>query len=228
MNVRFRGRSIGSKPPPVRGRIGRQPERCQEYGALLSGRPTSQSVLLSSGLGGLAFVLTFLVLGMMAPGYDARRETISALEFTTLGLGQRVNFIASGLLFAAFGAALRRQLVRGRGSVAIPTFQVLSGVGVIGAGIFVHEPLHLVSDLIAFNSSLLVLFLSAWRFSGDMRWKGWAAYSTITGLLMMALLTGFGLANHFGGPAGAFEKLASLTRALWSALLVRRLYFGGG
>jgi hypothetical protein len=45
----------------------------------------------------------------------------------------------------------------------------------------------LVCDLIAFNSSLVVLFLFAWRFSGDSRWKGSTAYSILTALLMIGV-----------------------------------------
>src|SRR5712671_63084 len=162
----------------------------------------------------------------MAPRYDAMRDTISALEFTSLGFAQRINFFVFGLLLMVFALALRRELGAGRGGVLIPTFQFLSGVGVAGDAIFIHEPLHLVCDLIAFNSALLVLFLVAWRFSADSRWKGWTAHSILTALLMMAFLTAFGVANHIGGPAGAFEKLASLTRTSWSVLLITKLYSG--
>jgi hypothetical protein len=171
-------------------------------------------------------VLTFLLLGALAPGYDALRETISALEFTSLGFAQRINFFVFGLLLMIFAVALRRELGAGRGAVLIPTFQFLSGVGVVGDAIFIHEPLHLVCDLITFNSALLVLFLFAWRCSGDSRWHDWTAHSILTALLMMAFLTAFGVANHLGGPAGTFEKLASLTRTSWSVLLVTKLYSG--
>jgi hypothetical protein len=189
-------------------------------------RSKAQTALLAAGFGGVLFVLTFLVLGAMVPSYDALRETISALEFTALGFAQRINFLVFGLMLMAFALALRGELGAGRGGVLIPTFQCLSGVGVVGDAIFIREPLHLVCDLIAFNSSLLVLFLFAWRFSGDSRWKGWMAYSILTALLMMVFLTAFGIANHLGGPAGAFEKLAALTRTSWSALLVGTLYSG--
>ena len=189
-------------------------------------RSKLQTALLAAGFGGVLFVVTFLVLGAIAPGYDTLRETISSLEFTGLGVAQRINFFVFGLLLMAFALALRRELGSGRGAVLIPTFQFLSGIGVAGDAIFIHEPLHLVCDLIVFNSALMVLFLFAWRFSGDTRWKGWTAYSILTALLMMAFLTAFGLANHFGGPAGAFEKLASLTRTSWSVLLVGKLYSG--
>ena len=189
-------------------------------------RSKLQTALLAAGFGGVLFVVTFLVLGAIAPGYDTLRETISALEFTGLGVAQRLNFFVFGLLLMAFALALRRELGSGRGAVLIPTFQFLSGIGVAGDAIFIHEPLHLVCDLIVFNSALMVLFLFAWRFSGDTRWKGWTAYSILTALLMMAFLTAFGVANHLGGPAGAFEKLASLTRTSWSALMVGKLYSG--
>jgi Protein of unknown function (DUF998) len=189
-------------------------------------RSKTQTALLAAGFGGVLFVLTFLALGAMAPGYDALRETISALEFTTEGFAQRINFLGFGLMLMAFAFALRRELVTGRGAVLIPTFQCLSGIGVAGDAIFIHEPQHLVCDLIAFNSALLVLFLFAWRFSGDNQWKGWTTYSILTALLMMAFLTAFGVAHHLGGPAGAFEKLASLTRTSWSVLLAEKLYSG--
>lgn len=189
-------------------------------------RSKGQNALLAAGFGGVLFVLTFLTLGTMAPGYDPWRNTISALEFTSLGFAQRINFLVFGGMLMVFAFALRRELVGGRGALLIPVFQCLSGLGVAGAGVFVYEPLHLVCDLIAFNSALLVLFLFAWRFSGDACWKGWTAYSILTALLMMAFLTAFGVASHSGGLAGLFEKLASLTRTVWSALLVGRLYSG--
>ena len=189
-------------------------------------RSKAQTVLLAAGFGGVLFALTFLVLGAMAPGYDSLRETISALEFTTIGFAQRINFLVFGLMLMAFALALRRELGAGRGALLIATFQCLAGVGVAGDAIFIHDPLHFLCDLIAFNSALVVLFLFAWRFSGDSRWKGWTAYSILTALLMMAFLTAFGVANHLGGPAGAFEKLASFTRTPWSVLLVVRLYSG--
>jgi hypothetical protein len=189
-------------------------------------RSKAQTALLAAGFGGVLFAMTFLVLGAMAPSYDALRDTISALEFTSLGSAQRINFFVFGLMLMAFAFALRRELGGGRGAVLIPTFQCLAGVGVAGDAIFIHDPLHFVCDLIAFNSALVVLFLFAWRFSGDSRWKGWTAYSVLTALLMMAFLTAFGVANHLGGPAGALEKLASVTRTPWSVLLVVKLYSG--
>jgi len=190
-------------------------------------RPRTQTLLLTCGFAGLLFVCTFLILGIVAHPYDPMKETISALEFTSLGLVQRINFAVFGLLLIAFAFALRTELHDGRGSRLIPLLQLLSGIALIGDGLFIHEPLHLVCDLITFNATLLMLFLFAWRFWPDPRWKPWAYYSIFTALLMMCFLTAFGLTNHpGGGPAGAMEKLATVTRTLWSVLLTLKLLRG--
>ncbi|MGD0830021.1 MAG: DUF998 domain-containing protein [Terracidiphilus sp.] len=189
-------------------------------------RSKTQIALLATGFGGLLFVLTYLILGALAPDYDAQRDTISALEFTTVSAAQRINFLVFGALLCTFAVGLRSELMAGKGAAFIPIVQLMSGAGVIGDAIFIHEPMHLICDLIAFNSALLVLLLFAWRFYGDRKWKGWTTFSLMTALLMMGFLTAFGAEVHSGGPAGTFEKLASLMRTTWSALLVWQLYAG--
>jgi hypothetical protein len=189
-------------------------------------RPLAQTLLLVSGFGGLLFLAAFLVLGSVAHPYDPMRQTISDLEFTSLGFAQRINFSMFGLLLIVFAFALRKELYPGRGARLIPLFQFLSGIAVIGDGLFIHNPLHLVFDLITFNSALLVPFLFAWRCWPHADWKPWAFYSIATSLLMMLLLTAFGLANHHSGPAGLMEKLATVPRTLWSVLLTLKLLRG--
>jgi hypothetical protein len=194
----------------------------QPYGS----RPLPQVVFLFSGFAGLLFISTFLLLGSIATPYNPVRDTISALEFTSLGLAQRLNFALFGLLLIAFAFALRIELRHSRGARLIPLFQFLSGLAVIGDGLFIHEPLHMVCDLVAFNSALLVPLLFAWRSWPNLRWRAWAYYSIAAALLMMSFLTAFGLANHSGGPAGVMEKLATVTRTLWSTLLTIKLLRG--
>jgi hypothetical protein len=185
-----------------------------------------RKIWIAAGFGGVPFILTFVVLGAFAPGYDSLTQTISSLELTSFGMAQRVNFFVFGLLLITFAVALKRELNGGWGGSIIPLFQFVSGVGVIGDALFIHPPLHLMFDLIAFNATLLVLFLFAWRLWGDARWKGWAAYSIVTAVLMTAFLTAFGFANHLGGPAGAWEKMATVVRTVWSVALAGRLLAG--
>jgi hypothetical protein len=189
-------------------------------------RSQTHRLLLATGFGGLLFIVSYLILGALAPNYNPVRETISALEFTPLGLAQRVNFFVFGLLHCAFAVGLRLELDRGRGSRLIPLFKLFSGIAVIGDALFIRDPFHLVCDLIAFNSSLVVLFLFALRFRNNIRWKGWSVYSIATALLIMAFLAAFGFANHAGGPAGAMEIPATVARTIWSALLTAKLLAG--
>jgi Protein of unknown function (DUF998) len=183
-------------------------------------------MLIFSGLGGVLFATTFTLLGFVAPGYSQMRDAISSLELTSIGLAQQANFLVFGLLQCAFALALRRELENGFGASLIPLFQALGGLGVIGDAIFVHPPLHLACDLVAFNSALLVLLLFAWRLRGDKRWRGWTTYSVASAVAMMAFLFLFGWLNVHGGPAGLMEKLATGVRTAWSLLLVVRLLAG--
>lgn len=185
------------------------------------------SPLLLTGCGGLLFIAIFTTLGYLAHPYHALKDTISTLEVTQLGPVQQVNFVVFGVLLCLFGLALRRELQRGWGTLAIPFFQVLAGLGVIGDGFFLWPTaLHMACALIAFNAGLCVLFCFAWRVRHDARWRRWAAFSSLTAVATMAFLFCFGMMNQFGGPAGLMEKLATVVRTVWSVALVARLLSG--
>ncbi|MGA9670021.1 MAG: DUF998 domain-containing protein [Terracidiphilus sp.] len=184
------------------------------------------TVMLLAGCSGILFIATFVVLGFLVPGYDSLHDTISALESTPLKLAQQINFFVFGSLLCVFALGLRREMQEGFGAMLIPSVQFLDGLGVIGDAIFIRSAPHLACDLVAFNAALCVLFLFAWRFRGDPRWRGWTAYSILTAIAMMALLFGFGMASHLGGPAGLMEKLATVVRTTWSILFVRSLLAG--
>jgi hypothetical protein len=184
------------------------------------------ALLIAGGGAGIFFIAEFLLLGFLAPGYDPLRQTISALEFTSFGRAQQGCFILFGLLLACFALGLRKELIGGRGAILIPLFQFLSACAVIGDGFFIHWPLHMICDWIAFDAALAVLFLFAWRLWGNRDWRGWPVFSILVALVMMAWLAAFGYANAYGGPAGLFEKLATASRTLWSVLLVSRLLTG--
>jgi hypothetical protein len=189
-------------------------------------RPRTTTVLLVAGCGGVLFIGTYIVLGFLTPGYNSLHDTISALELTPFKLAQQINFLVFGVLLCMFALGLRREMQQGFGSVLIPLIQFLDGLAVIGDAVFIRPVPHLVCDLLAFNAALCVLFLFGWRFRRDPRWRGWTTYSILTAVAMMALLFGFGMANHLGGPAGLMEKLATVVRTTWSVLLVARLLAG--
>ncbi|MGB6974764.1 MAG: DUF998 domain-containing protein [Terracidiphilus sp.] len=187
---------------------------------------TGGSPLLLSGFGGLLFIATFVALGFAVPGYSQLRDAISALEQTAMGPAQQANFFVFGVLQCVFALALGRELASGFGAKLIPIFQALAGAGVMGDAIFLHSAPHMACDLVAFNASMCVLLLFAWRVRKDTRWRGWATYSVATVLAMMAFLFAFGWMNAHVGPAGLMEKLATTVRTLWSVVLAARLFSG--
>lgn len=196
---------------------------------MMSGsEPQSRSIpLLLTGYAGLLFIAVFLTLGYLAHPYNPLRDSISTLEITRLGPAQQANFIVFGVLLCLFAWALRRELQSGWTAWAIPLFQALSGIAVVGDGFFLWPTAaHMAFALIAFNAALCVLFLFAWRVRNDARWRGWAMGSCLTALAMMAFLFCFGMMNHLGGPAGLMEKLATVVRTVWSIALVSRLLLG--
>jgi len=197
------------------------------YSSMHRARPISQVLLLSCGLlGGLLFVLTYSLLGAFTPGYNWLYETISSLELFRQDALQQANFIVFGILNLCFAFALHRELRPGVSAKAIVLFQALTGIGLVGDGIFIHEPLHLVCDLVTFNSSLLTLLFFTPQFYKNPQWKGWVAYTIFTVLAMMGFLTAFGVADHRHSFAGLFERLALFPRTVWSVVFVWRLLKG--
>jgi len=189
-------------------------------------RPRSIPLLLT-GYGGILFIAVVATLSYLAHPYRPLQDSISALEITQLGWAQQVNFILFGVLLCLFALALRRELKSGWGAQAIPFFQALAGIAVIGDGLFLWPTgPHTLCAFIAFNAGLCVLLIFAWRVRHDTRWSHWATGSILAAVAMMTFLLCFGLLNHRGGPAGLMEKLATAIRTIWSVALVSHLLSG--
>lgn len=198
-------------------------------GLVATSSPVIQRLLLACGIvGPVLFVVTFLIEGATRPGYNSLLLTVSALENGPLGWMQIANFIVFGLFIGGFAIALRKALGAGIGVTWLPLFEGLVALGLIGDGIFTHDPLHTVFDVLTFTSALVVCIIFARCIARDSRWSGWATYSIVTGILLVVFLTTFGVAMTHNGPAGLFEKLAILVRAIWTVLLAARLLAGPG
>jgi hypothetical membrane protein len=191
-------------------------------------KTTMHTYLLCCGLiGSILFNITYFTFGAIAPGYDMMRQPIGDLELINHGWIQSVNFIVFGLAICAFAAGLRKELAGGFGATLIPLFQVFIALGVILAGIFIHEPIHTTASIIAFVSMLISFLLLARRFAGDPRWKGWTTYTILTVVLMILLFVIFCYAkSRDGAYAGIFERLVVVTRLVWSIIFIIRLLDG--
>jgi hypothetical membrane protein len=215
--------------------------------------PLERQLLLWCGIvGSVLFTATFLVEGATRPGYDPWRQPISALSLGEGGWVQAVNFVVFGLLLACFARGLGLALAPGAGSKWAPRLQVIAALGLIIDGLFAqdpalgyspgvatpavasgHAPLHQLGATLVFTALPLRCFVLARRFAlesrVDRRWRGWAAYSVATGVVFWALLAAFAVASGTpAGPAGLFEKLASIVMSVYGISLASMLLAAGG
>jgi heme A synthase len=182
---------------------------------------TTRRLLTCGAIGGPLFIVAFLVEGATRAGYDPVRHPVSSLALGDLGWTQAANFVVTGLLMLAFAAGLRPALLPGRGARWVPLLVGAYAIGLIGAGIFVTDPvngyppgtsdkvaastvgtLHDLFSLPVFVALPIACFVLARRFSGTRR-IGWAVYSIITPVLFLA--TFFLASLGFSGAEGWVE-----------------------
>ena len=90
---------------------------------------------------GPVFVGGFTVLGARrGGGYDWRRHAVSSLAVGREGWGQRANFMLAGGLYCVAACGLARSSSRVVGPAVVPALVFAAGVGLIGSGLFVTDP----------------------------------------------------------------------------------------
>lgn len=99
--------------------------------------------LLACGVvAGPLFVAMFLVAGATRAYYSPLRHPVSSLAFGELGWVQRASFITTGVLLVAFAIGLQRALRALGSSRWGPVLVGLVGIGLLGAGVFMCDPLN--------------------------------------------------------------------------------------
>jgi hypothetical protein len=202
--------------------------------------------LLACGVSaGPLFVLVFLVEGATRAHYDPLRHPVSSLAFGGSGWTQRANFLLTGLLLLAFAIGLRRALRPLAGPTWIPLLVGACAVGLLGAGIFVADPMNgyppgtpderlhysthgVLHDL--FSALFFVgLPVACFVFS---RWfavrgkRTWTTYSALTGVVLVSAFilssAGFGQADGLTDVAGLFQRVTLIVGFGWLTLLAVR------
>ena len=206
-------------------------------------RPLALRILLGCGAAGpLLFIITFLVEGVTRPNYNPWRHFVSSLSQGEQGWMQIANFVICGTLVVCFAFGLRRVLRPGKGATWGPILLGVFGLCLIGAGLFVTDPLlgyppgadetltragkiHMLLSLVVFIALSSACFVLARRFAGDPEWRGWAAYSIASGVLVLVFFVATDLVASLvpNGPAGLVQRLSIITGWGWVALLALRL-----
>jgi len=202
--------------------------------------PLTLGLVSCSGVGAFLFTGTYLIEGITRAGYNAWQQPISALSLGPGGWVQQVNFVVFGVLTLLSVFGWYQLLTPGRASIGFPLFQSVSGLSLIGAGFFsldpnpgyppdavltaptLHGTLHVVFAYVIILSLACGCFALARRFAIEPRWRGWAVYSVISGVLILVF---FALFLYTGLNPGFVERLSAGSHALWSFLLVATLFF---
>lgn len=97
--------------------------------------------LVLGTIAGPLFVGAFTAIGANRAGYDWRRHTVSSLGAGRRGWPQRANFIVVGVLYSLAAQGMRQCPPRNVGPRAIPALVAAAGIGLIGSGVFVTDPM---------------------------------------------------------------------------------------
>jgi hypothetical membrane protein len=209
----------------------------------------TKALLACGVIGGPLFIVIFLVEGATRANYEPLRHPVSSLALGDYGWVQVANFIVVGLLTLAFAAGLRHTLRPGKGSTLGPLLVGIWAVGLLGAGVFVTDPvsgyppgspdrlsgyswhgaLHDLFSLPAFVALTAACFVFGRRFAtrGE---RGWAVYSAISGLVFVSAFVlssaGFGQAEGLVDLAGLLQRVAVAVGFGWITLLAVHLLSG--
>lgn len=166
--------------------------------------------LLTCGIvAGPLYVVTALIQGLTRPGFNLLHHDVSLLSNGDLGWVQITNFVVTGLLVIAAALGMRRTMQGSRGGTWGPLLIGIYGLGLIGAGIFVADPMngfppgtpanahsisihglmHLITAAIGFIALIAACFVFARRYISSKQ-GGWAAYSIATGVIFFAAFAG--------------------------------------
>jgi len=191
--------------------------------------------LLACGVvAGPLFVVAFLIEGATRPGYNALRHPISSLSIGDGGWTQSLNFLVAGLLTVAFALGVRRALGSTWGAALIAA----CGVGFVGAGIFVTDPISgyppgtpdrltqytTAGALHQLFSTLYFVGLPAACFvpARTLR-RGWAAYSLLSGVVFIVAFflaaAGFSQAPGLVDYGGLFQRICVGNGEVWLTVL---------
>lgn len=203
----------------------------------------TRSLLGWGAVAGPFYVAVVLGQALLRPGFDLAHDDASLLSNGSLGWIQIANFLLTGAMVIACAVGLRRALGGGKAGTWGSLLLALFGLGMIGAGIFVADPmssfppgtpagrpqsvslhgmLHIVSAGIGFLGFAAACFVIGQRFAGERR-RAWAWFSRLTGVLF---LVGFaGLASGSDSAVVVLGFWAVLLLAWgWLAALAVNLY----
>lgn len=158
------------------------------------------------------FPVTVLALNLVQLGhYDVVSDAVSLLALGTGGAAMNAAFFALGIGIALVAWMLRRSV---RKAATGPALLVLAAVAAVASGVFhtnangtpatTESNIHTVVGITVFLTMVTAMYVFAWRFRRDPRWRSfatptlyWAIAGTVTFFLIpVAGDSRFGLAQR--------------------------------
>ena len=206
----------------------------------LSVSNTTKFFLACGVIAGPLFTLAWFMLGLARENYDPMRHPISALAIGGDGWTQSVNFLITGLLTLALAFGLHNVLQGDAGWA--PALIGAAGIGYIGDGFFVTDPLNgfppgtpPVSIPPTLSGSLHLLFASLMFFGlpaacfefaryfskqGDNSWAGYSKFTAIAFLgTYLVASAGFLQAKDLVPYAGLIQRISLTIGMVWMTLI---------
>jgi hypothetical protein len=200
-----------------------------------TGGVRSARTLLSCGVAsGPIFLLIFVIQILIHPEFHFTRSEPSLLCIGSLGWIQIANFVIGGLLVIGGGLGMRGVLRLSKGRGWGPFLVEIFGVGQVGAGVFVADPvnsatsmtfhgtMHLIFGGVSFGGLMAACFVFVRTFT-SLGQKPWAIFSAMTGLLFLAGF--FSAANSRQGATSIqfFLNLIFVLAWVWISLISKQL-----
>lgn len=153
-------------------------------------------------VGPVVFVLAVVTQGWIRPGYSHVTMPVSALGAGASGWIQNVNFMLLGLLLIAQSVGVHLGVRSRRRGTAGPVLLALSGLAIVGAGVFPaidargnfspDQAIHSGVSVLAFITAGLGMIALSRRVNSDPGWDGWSGYVLSFGIGVLLLLLVFG------------------------------------
>src|SRR5215213_8354351 len=170
------------------------------------------TALATAGIAGpLLFTVVAVVHSLLRSDHSLVALPISALAVGPSGWVQDLNFVICGVLFLAYPIGLHLEVRQRRWGVVGPALLVLSGAGLVLAGVFpavdasgnlTYDSLgHTVASFMAFLGTGGGFIVMSRRLAGDPGWRNLATYTLGSGIVIVVLVFAFGaLAEGPGTP----------------------------
>lgn len=201
-----------------------------------------KTLLLCGTIACPLFIIVVLIEGAIRPNYSSFLYPLSSLSIGGTGWTQIANFIFTGALLISFSFGLKQVCNSNNEKFRGPLLIRLVGIGLIGAGIFVTDPIFgypsdkpLVLRQFTFHGhlhdgfSMFVFICLPWacfvfrKYFISKDKKALANYSALTGYAMIVafIITsmGFKQISGFVNYAGLFQRLCISIGWTWMTLL---------